>query len=183
MECTGKLVDISLDFLSGKYRLTFEINEQSALDEGYEEIKDCDKLAIKAVKFKNRRSLDANRLLWLCIGKIASELKVDAWEVYLKMLKRYGKFTYIVVKENAVDAVRAQWRETEIVGDITVNGQKAVQMLCYFGSSQLNTKEFSCLLDGVIDEMRQMGLQPPMGEEVKLALERYEKEWQKRNQS
>lgn len=182
MNFTGKLVGTALDFESGKYRLTFEVNEQSALDKGYDEIKDCEKLSIKAVKFRHRRSLDANRMLWACLGEIAAELKLDAWDVYLKMLKRYGKFTYIAVKENAVDAVKVQWRETEVIGETTVNGKKAIQMLCYFGSSTYDTKEFSALLEGVISEMKEMGLQPPMSEEVKQAMERYEKEWLKRNQ-
>lgn len=182
MDFTGRLVGTALDFDSGKYRLTFEVNEQAALESGYDEIKDCEKLAIKAVKFRKRRSLDANRMLWACLGEIAAELKIDAWDVYLKMLKRYGKFTYIAVKENAVEAVKAQWRETEVIGETTVNGKKAIQMLCYFGSSTYDSREFSNLLEGTISEMRHIGLQPPLSEEVKAALERYEKEWLKRNQ-
>ena len=178
MECTGKIVDANMNLATGKYHITFEINERQAIMQGLDKIKGEEKLSIKAVKFRQKRSLDANGLLWLCMGRIASELKTDVWEVYLQMLKRYGKFTYIVVKENAVDAVKSQWRETEIVGDITVNGQKAVQMICYFGSSHLNSKEFSVLLEGVLSEMREMGLETPMSEDIRAAMERYEKQWQ-----
>lgn len=95
------------------------------------------------------------------------------------MLKRYGKFTYIVVRESAVEAVKRQWRESEVIGEVVVNGQKAVQMLCYFGSSTYNTQEFSVLLDGVISEMQEIGLQPPLPKDVQIAMERYEKEWQR----
>ena len=48
-------------------------------------------------------------------------------------------------------------------------------MLCYFGSSTYDTKEFSVLLDGVISEMREIGLQPPPTEEMKRALETWQK--------
>ena len=93
--------------------------------------------------------------------EIAQAIDTDKWSVYLQMLKRYGKFSYVIVKETAVDAIKKQWRECEEVGTIDIHGEKAVQLLCYYGSSTYDTKEFSKLLTGVIDEMRQMGLTPP----------------------
>ena len=112
-------------------------------------------------EYKEKRSLNANALLWKCLGEIASALRSDKWEVYLQMLKRYGTYTYICVKPKVVEAVKKQWRECEEIGTINIDGQEAVQMLCYFGSSTMNTKEFSRLLDGVISEMREMGLDVP----------------------
>lgn len=122
---------------------------------------------------KERRSLTANSLLWKCLGEIATKLRADKWDIYLKMLKRYGTYTYICVKPNVVDAVKKQWRECEIIGEVNINGQTAVQMLCYFGSSTYNSKEFSILLDGVISEMKEMGLETPQDKE----LERVIKQW------
>lgn len=110
---------------------------------------------------KEKRSLDANGLLWACLQEIASALRTDKWSVYLQMLKRYGKFDYVIVREKAVEAMKKQWRELEEVGEIDVHGEKAVQLLCYYGSSTYDKKEFSVLLDGVISEMREMGLTPP----------------------
>lgn len=175
MEVTGKLINTSIDWQTQKFNVTFEINESETFKSEVESISDCEKLSIKAVKFRNRRSLDANALLWKCLGDIAVALKTDKWEVYLQMLRRYGKFSHIIVKENAVEAVKRQWRECEVVGDITVNGQKAVQMLCYFGSSTYDTKEFSTLLDGVISEMQEMGLETPMTADMERALEMWGK--------
>ena len=95
------------------------------------------------------------------------------------MLKRYGKFTYICVKPNVVDAVKQQWRECEVIGNVTINGQEAVQMICYFGSSTLNTKEFSVLLDGVISEMDEMCIQRPPSDQMQRALEEWERRYGK----
>ena len=173
VDCTGALTDVSKDWKTGRFRLTFEINED--ITGSVDSLSKCEKLTLKATKYRKKRSLDANALLWKCLGDIAQALRIDKWQVYLMMLKRYGKFTHIVVKENAVEAVKKQWRECEIVGEITVNGQKAVQMLCYFGSSTLDTKEFSVLLDGVISEMKEMGLETPVSEDMKRALEMWEK--------
>lgn len=124
---------------------------------------------------KEKRSLNANALLWKCLGEMAEALHTDKWTVYLKMLKDYGQYTYICVKPNAVEGVKKQWRESEEIGEININGQKAVQMLCYFGSSSYNTKEFSVLLDGVISEMQNIGLESPNDREIERVLNQWEK--------
>ena len=61
------------------------------------------------------------------------------------------------------------------LGDIDINGSNAVQMLCYFGSSTLDTKEFSVLLEGVVSEMKEMGLTPPPSKEMRRCLEQWQK--------
>ena len=178
MEWTGKLVGVTKDWQTDKFQITFTVNEPSAI-QAVNDIQSCEKLNIKAVKFRAKRSLDANALLWACLGNIADALRADKWEIYLRMLKRYGKYTHICVKPNVVDAVKAQWRECEVIGEVNINGQKAVQMLCYFGSSTYDTKEFSRLLDGVISEMQEMGLETPASEEMRRALEQWEKMYEK----
>ena len=174
MEFTGVIKDVVCDWKNGLWNITFTVNETSVINE-VEKIKDSEKLSIKAVQFRKKRSLDANGLLWHMIGKIAAALCADKWDVYLRMLKRYGKYTYICVKPNVVEAVKAQWRESEVIGEVNINGQAAVQMLCYFGSSTYDTKEFSVLLDGVISEMEEMGLEVPTSQEMQRALDQWEK--------
>jgi len=120
---------------------------------------------------KEKRSLDANGLLWACLQEIASALRTDKWSVYLQMLKRYGKFDYVIVREKAVEAMKKQWRELEEVGEIDIHGEKAVQLLCYYGSSTYDKREFSILLDGVISEMRDIGLIPPPDRQTRELLE------------
>ena len=94
------------------------------------------------------------------------------------MLERYGKFTHILVKPEAVEQVRQVWRETKIVGE----KDGMIQMLCFFGSSTYNTKEFSQLLDGVISEMKGMHLETPPDEEMKRLLEGMQESDQRREQ-
>lgn len=130
---------------------------------------------------KEKRSVNANRLLWECLGELATALKTDKWAVYLLMLKRYGKYTYICVKPNVVEAVKKQWRECEEIGEVNINGQKAVQMLCYFGSSTYNTKEFATLLDGVISEMKEAGIPTPIDRDFERAVEQWDKQLKKAN--
>lgn len=174
MDVTGKILSVQRDWKNGKINITFQLNEEPT--EEINKLGQCEKLSIVAKKFRKKRSLDANALLWLCLGQIASEINSDKWSVYLQMLKRYGKYTYICVKPSVVEAVKSQWRESEEIGEVDINGQKAIQMLCYFGSSTYNTKEFSVLLDGVISEMKEMGLQTPTSAEMERALEQWEKQ-------
>lgn len=177
MECQGRLVDITTSYETLRTRLTFEVDKISP-DE-LERLHEAPTLDIRAVKHREKRSLDANAMLWACLGEIAGALRADKWDIYLQMLKRYGKFTYIVVRDFAVDGVKKQWRESEVVGDVMMHDAKgnevvAKQMLCYYGTSTYDSKEFSILLDGVISEMKEIGLEPPPSADMKRAIEKLE---------
>ena len=161
------------DTSSRKYLITFETSEPPTI---YDKTKDKE-LNIDIKQYREGRSKDANALLWACIGEIAVALRTDKWSVYLLMLKRYGQYTYICVPPQAVDMVKRQWREVEEIGDIKINGRDAVQLLCYYGSSTYDTKQFSALLDGVISEMQVIGLETPTSEEMRHCLE----EWERKN--
>lgn len=177
METKAKLISATRDFKSQKRLLTFEVDNVS--DEELNRLFECETLSLKAVKHFKKRSKDANGLLWACLGEMAAALRTDKWDLYLSLLKQYGKYTYIVVKEEAAEAVKRQWRESEIIGAIEMkdaNGNQipAVQMLCYYGSSTYNSQEFSVLLDGVKYEMEQAGLEPPPSREMKRVIEQLE---------
>ena len=173
MQTTGNIIALSKDWATNKLLINLQVDDCPT--EEVQALAQCEKLSIEIKKYRKKRSLDANGMLWACIGEIASVLRTDKWDIYLQMLKRYGKYTYICVKPAVVEAVKAQWRECEEIGNIDINGKEAVQMLCYFGSSTYDTKEFSVLLDGVISEMREIGLQPPPTEEMKRVLEQWQK--------
>jgi hypothetical protein len=181
LEWTGKVLNITKDWESNQYQITFSVNEASAMNR-IGEIRNCEVLSIEATDYEKEKKNEqhsgrAMRMLWACLSDIAKAMRppVDKWEVYLLMLKRYGKFTYICVKPNVVDAVKAQWRESEVIGEVDINGQKAVQMLCYFGCSTYDSKEFNILLDGVISEMKEMGLLPPPSRVMQKALDEWDK--------
>ena len=60
MELTGKAVGASLDFDAKHFRITFEVNENDVVKNEYDKLKGYEKLKIKAVRYTQRRSLDAN---------------------------------------------------------------------------------------------------------------------------
>ena len=174
MNFTGQVTGVTQDWKTGTWNLQFSVNEGEAALAELERLQNVEKLSIDVKQYRKKRSLDANGLLWACLGEMAVATRADKWDIYLMMLKRYGKYTYVCIKPEALEDLKHQWRETEVVGELTINGKKAVQVLCYFGSSMYNTKEFSVLLDGVVSEMQDLGLQPPPSEDMKRALEMWE---------
>ncbi len=114
---------------------------------------------------RNRRSLNANAYLWVLLSKMAEALKTSKDELYLIMLERYGVFTHVIVKPEAVERVKAEWRTVRELGKGKIGGIEGVQLQCYFGSSTYNTKEMATLIDGVVSECKEIGIETlPEGE-------------------
>lgn len=172
MEFTGKFDSISIDWKTGERKVTFTVNEKTAV-ESLVVLEGEEKLSIKAVKYRNRRSLDANAYMWVLLQKMADKLHRDKWGIYLEILGRYGVFTHIIVKPNVVEKVKEEWRTVKELGEVCVNGTTGIQLQCYFGSSTYDTKEMSVLIDGVVSEARELGIETLPPEE----LERMKAQW------
>ena len=184
MNLTGKITKLFRDFARKKLVVEIEAEDEQELLEALAKLKNHQKLNISVAAYRGRRTLDANATLWYCLSEIAAALGADKWKIYLESLKRNGKSTHIVVKKQAVTAVKKQWRECEELGEVWVKGEqgtpmKGVQMLCYYGSSTYNTEEFSKLLNGVISEMVEMGLEPPTPKDVQTALDKHRRGYEK----
>lgn len=123
------------------------------------DVKVGDKVEIS--KPKEKRTLDANAYLWVCIGEIAKHIKLSPWETYLHVLRRYGQYSTIEIKAEAYDRFKTAWRECQIVAEDYRDGIKFYRVLCFFGSSKYTKEEFAQLLDGVISEIEEMGIPVP----------------------
>lgn len=168
----GRLVSLERDYVKEEWKLTIT-SKDSQLAKDFEKLNNSD-VSIELKKYRDRRSLNANAYLWKCLQEIAEAIGSDKWDVYLQMIKRYGKHIYIVVKPAAVKDFMKSWRECEIIGDIIVNGQKGVQLLCYPGSSEYDTEEMRKLINGVVSEMKDMDLRIPATEDLERAIAEWE---------
>lgn len=174
MEFTGKIQNISTDWQTGMLHITFSVNELSAIN-GIEKIKDAEKLAITAVKYRNKRSLDANAYAWVLMQKIAEEIHSDKWSVYLEMLQKYSReFTFVICKEKAVDKLKELYRTCVDLGKVNVNGTEGYQIQVFFGSSGFDTKAMSVFIDGIVSECKELGIETIPPDE----LERMKAKWQ-----
>ena len=125
-------------------------------------------LSVEIKQYRQKRSLDSNAYMWTLLAKLATVLNTDKDSLYLEMLDRYGVFTHIVVKPEMVDRVRTEWRTVRELGEVTINGKTGIQLMCYFGSSTYNSAEMAKLIDGVVSECKEVGVEVMPPEELEL---------------
>lgn len=164
MKTQGRLTGIQVPFRSEKAVISFEVTADPADVERYKD----KELDITIVRHSKKRGLAANAMLWACLGEIAAAARTDNWSAYLYMLERYGKYSTVLIKAEALPDLRRVWRETRVVGE---REDGMVEVLCFYGSSTYTTEEFSRLLDGVVSDMKELGLTPPPSREMQAALE------------
>jgi hypothetical protein len=160
---------------SGQQLITLALTSKADISELKAVIADKKLLAIEISKQKKKRSLDANGMLWAICTQIAAVIKSSKDEVYLTMLERYGVFTHIIVKAEAVERIQKEWRTCRVLGEVTVNGKTGIQIQCYYGSHLYDSKEFSVLLEGVISEAREMGIEVISEQDKQLLIQQWGK--------
>lgn len=144
--------------------LCFSIKGKDALS-SLEKYKDRE-VYLEIKKPSKKRSLDSNAYFWVLCEKIAEEVGTDKDSVYLEMLERYGKFTHAIVRPEAVDAFRKNWKASRIIGDVIVNGDIGVQLQLYYGSSTYDQKEMCRLINGIVNECKDLGIETMTPDEI-----------------
>ena len=109
---------------------------------------------------RETRSKNANSALWHLIGEMSIKLRTTKEELYRELLKRYGVYTHLVAKREAVENLKKLWNGAVVeLGEIPMrHDQVGVQLQVYYGSSTYDTQQFSRLLDGTISEAEEMGI-------------------------
>lgn len=150
----------------------------------------ADKEYTVEIKRKTKsRSLNANSYCWLIAQKIAVELSKNSYttkeDVYKKAIKDCGHFTYVPVREDAVERYITIWQAHGIGWIAEDAGEcKSLQgyhnIMCYHGSSAYNTKEMARLIDCLTDECNQLGIQLEPSEYIQSLIEGWESEQTKK---
>lgn len=130
---------------------------------------------------KANRSLDANAYLWVLCGKIAShkDILISKTDVYRKAIQDYGVSTVMPVKDDLLEDI-LRWHKSEdrIGNDYRVLGKSKFDgytNVCFFyGSSQYDTKSMAILIDGVVADAKELGIETMTPDEI----ERIKQEWQ-----
>lgn len=157
MRLTGKIADVNIDFVSGKPKLTLAINERNDFMQGFDELKDCERLSIEIKPYREKRSLNANAYAWKLIGEIADVMRANKEDVYFLMLQRYGQSVLISVLAHI--PVSHYVRYYTEAGESTLNGKLFKHYKVYKGSSEFDSREMSILIDGICGEARELGIQ------------------------
>lgn len=162
MELIGRIVGSPHKDTDGNNLVTVNIGKsEKKVHELYNNLYDKN-LKIKMNILKEKRSDNANRLFWKCVYLLADALHNDNWDQYLMELERYGKYTTLIVRQDAYQDFINMWRETKIVGERKdKDGVMYYDVNCFYGSSTYDTAEFARLLDGVMKDMEDAGISIP----------------------
>ena len=176
MELTFSKGHITRDF-TGDYHVTVIVskdqeNNMEPLNEllNDEKVKTC-----KIDHYKKKRSLNANSYAWVLITEIANKLRASKEEVYFQMLKRYSQSSVISIVEEAVPVFMKSVKYAEEFGKGTINGKEFTHIKVYMGSSEMDSKQFSILLDGIVSECELLSIPTLEDLEIRRLIEEWGK--------
>lgn len=111
---------------------------------------------VKIDKHREKRSLNANAYLWKLVTEIGNVLNKSKEEVYLQMLIDYGQSEMVSILSE-ID-VKGYFKYYKLAGTSILNGKEFNHYKIYKGSSEYDTKEMSILLEGVVQEAKNLGI-------------------------
>lgn len=146
----------------GNYEITFEVTGYGNKIQA-ENLVNGKEYSIKEAK--NNRTLQQNKLMWKCLEIIAEhELggRTDSdyvMELYAKMLEKAGaKYEYMMALPETKEELLKVFRAIRIVEYREYNNKKMAVMKCFYGSSKMNTKEMTNLINTIKDYAADLGI-------------------------
>lgn len=169
-ELTGIIKDFSADFLTGKANLTLSINEKQKMLTCYSELSQCEKLSIKIDKFREKRSLDANAYCFVLIGKLAEKLSIPVETIYRSAVKEIGgNYEVVCVQNEAVEKLCDGWSRNGLGWQTDTMPSKlegCTNVVLYYGSSTYDTAQMSRLINIIVEECKEQGIETRTPEEI-----------------
>lgn len=108
---------------------------------------------------KSIRTLTANSYYWVLVGKLAKVLRTSNEEIHEKLIKRYSHNISYFSTLSSIDITKYGIKYYELEntfkkGDTEFNSYKVFQP-----SSQMNKEEFCYLIDGIVSECKEVGIE------------------------
>lgn len=170
MKVSGRIVGANIDFRTGKPTISFEVNEQGDFKLMVDEMKELEKLSIEVKPYRRRRSLDANAYCWVLIDKLAEKVGASKEDVYKQYITHIGGNSEIVcVRDHAVDRLCDGWRRNGIGWQTETFDSKldgCTNVILYYGSSVYDSGQMARLLDLIIQDCRELGIQTETPDEI-----------------
>lgn len=146
-----------------------------------EEMKEF-KLDIDLKKHREKRSNKANNYFWEMLTQICELKDLNPLDDYKRRVKELGIFKITRIEAKDFKTLKKTWEnwgeawfcelaDREFIGD-----REFYITHLYYGSSSFNTKQMSRLIDGVVQDCMQFGIETKPQAEIEAML----KEWDKR---
>ena len=163
METRGTFKKISM---LGAIEITFELDPDTNLD-SIDELINQD-LDIIAVRHREKRSNDANAYFHVLVNKLARVMKNSDEEMKIRMNLQYGTIakkdgTFCGVKVPKNTDIQSFYPYAKWIGEVEEAGKMFDKYLFYKRTSELDNAEMSKLIDGVVQECHEQGIEtlPP----------------------
>ena len=170
-------------------RLTFEFD--SDVSAAIDKIKD--KLLRITVKlWRDKRSLDANSYYWVLLSRLAEAVGISKPRAHNLMLRKYGQnlvidsqIAFLVIpdteeaEETALEAESFHIRPTSQVKQ-GKDGKMYRTYTVLAGSSTYDTKEMSELINGLVSECKEQGIETLTPDELARMMKDYEENHKKK---
>jgi hypothetical protein len=168
--------DVSLE--AGKFIITVP-RDQIGIAYNFIRNKKNKRYALTIKEHKKKRSDDANAKLWAILGEMSTVLHLPPEEIYQGYIPDVGGNYWIApVKAEAIGKVSEDWCRGHIgrmVDDMGPCMSKDLQgyhnLKLYRGSSEYDSATFSRLLELVMQDCRQIGIEVLSEREKSLLLE------------
>lgn len=123
-------------------------------------------------EYKEKRSLNANNYYWNLVTELGNVLKMDKEDLHFLLLQKYGQSEMISVVAD-VDMKNYLKYYTE-AGESNLNGKTFKHYKVYKGSSEMDSKEMSILINGLVEECHIQGIETKTPAEINSLLERWD---------
>lgn len=146
--------------LDNQVEITFTTS-RSAI-KGFESLKDKE-LSVVVKNFSKRRSLSQNAYLWVLLDEIGKKLGKSKEDVYRAYIKDYGVFEILPLKNEAANSFITKWSKNGIgwvcenLGESKLDG--FTKIIAYYGSSTYTSAEMQRLLDAVVMDCKELGVE------------------------
>lgn len=120
-------------------------------------------ISLECKKWRNRRSLDANAYMWTLVDKIAQKTRQKPVDVYRHAIKEIpGNSTLVCVQNKAKDVLQQQWQAKGLgwqTEELPSKIDGCTNILLFYGSSVYTTSQMSLLIDSIVDEAKELGIE------------------------
>ena len=164
--------------IDGKW-LKFDVGSRFKAISIAEKIKVGSDIMYSLKRMHKKRSLDANAYFWTMCSKLAAVLGIPKEEIYRELIREIGdNFIIGYYDEDAVQPAIKFWQGqglgwvTDVLGKV---GDK-IGVFQYYGSSHYDTTQMSRLIDLLLEECKEQGIDTLSDREKSLMLEEWKNE-------
>lgn len=136
-------------------------------------------LRLKLTEWREKRSLSANAYAWVLLGRLSGALHLPPEEIYRQLIPDVGdNYTAVTVDLTGLNKLRETWGSNgkgwlvEVLGAGVKTG--TVDVALYYGSSVYDATQMARLIDLIIAECRENGIEYLPPEQLAALLETWD---------